>query len=151
MSIDIIIGERARSLPLHPCLPTCPARACDECCDAVRQEARPDAPEWTVMTAQGQRTGGFNFASVPIGYYYRWLQETGIAAAWPCLNPADMPSAIVIPDGLGAALHQLAVEIDLGIVPTSNPTDDAQFTCWFAWWALAAPRFYGLKAAIQFS
>jgi hypothetical protein len=157
MGVDITVGERIpeKVPPLFRCLVgegkfKCPGPTCHECAHEVREEERTDSPHHSVATAQGMRTGGYNFDRLSYGYYDRWLKETHIEQQFPMLNYRDQPSVIAIPDGLGVALHKLATDIELGIVPTKYPKDDAAFTCWFAWWCIYATKTYGPLAAILF-
>jgi hypothetical protein len=151
MGVDITIGELVESSPLFPCnTGNCQGAACRQCSQDVREEERDGAPMVKTATAQGVKTGPFNFDKCSYGYYGRWLDETGIDQQFPCLNFTDQPQFIEIPPGLGAALHKLADDILLDIVPTKYPKEDAEFTCWMAWWCLHAPEWYGTRAAILF-
>lgn len=155
MTVDITIGKRQESAPVVPCRASgfandCPGRTCRECLRLVQEEERPDAPPIDSATAAGVRKAGFNFTQVPIHFYFRWLEETGLSNEYPFLNiPSNDPIAHPIPDGMGMRLHQLAVQIELGQVVTKYPEVDAEFTCWFAWWCIAAVKSYGLLAAIE--
>jgi hypothetical protein len=153
MGVDITIGELGGGFaPLFPCnTGNCTGGTCRECTHEVREEERPGAPLVKTATAQGPKTGQFNFDKCSYGFYARWLDETSIDKQFPALDFKDQPSYTLIPDRLGAVLHQLATDIQMGIVTTKYPVEDAQFTCWMAWWCLNAPKFYGHQAAILFS
>src|SRR6185312_7902526 len=154
MGVDITIGERipAKVAPLFPCgIRGCKDEACRRCVYEVREEVQSDAPTITVTCPDAQHhTGGFNFNRFSYGYYARWLDETHIAEQFPMLNYQDQPEVIAIPDGLGAALHKLASDIELGSITTKSRKNDAEFARWFAWWCDYAVRTYGDRAAILF-
>jgi hypothetical protein len=157
MTIDITIGKKQHSAPMFTCkgagFDGCAGEICRECLQLVQQERRADAPPIHTATAQGLKVGGYNFLmGLPIGMYFRWLDETRIDERYPWLRPpSNDPMTFSIPDTLPGVLHRLAVEIEMGIVKTAYPQQDAEFTCWFAWWSGFAARSYGLQAAIQFS
>jgi hypothetical protein len=153
VSVDIAIGKRETSAPMFPCTRGyCAGSACRKCLQLVKEECRADAPHITTATAQGMKTGGYNFDGCSNGFYFRWLRETGIAERYPWLNiPTNDPLAFSIPDTMPGYLHRLAVDIEIGKVVTSYPASDAEFTCWMAWWCGAALKSYGLQAAILFS
>jgi len=153
MGVDITIGELGNEFaPLFPCnTGPCTGDTCKHCTHPVREEERQGAPLVTTATAQGMRAGHFNFDKCSYGFYGRWLDETGIDQQFPALDFKDQPSYILIPDGLGIVLHQLADDIALGRVQTKYPKADAAFACWMAWWCMNAPKFYGHAAAILFS
>lgn len=156
MTINITIGKRETSQPMFSChgggFTGCAGAACRECLKLVKQEVRGEAPVINTATAQGVKRGGYNFADgTPIGFYFRWLDETGLATRFPWMNiPSNDPMTFTIPDALPGVLHCLAVDIEMGVVKTSSPAADAEFTCWMAWWTGAALRSYGLQAAILF-
>lgn len=155
MTIDIIIGKKQTSTPMFPCgvAGLCQGATCQQCLQLVQEEHRADAPPIDTATAQGLKRGGYNFfMGMPIGWYFRWLEETKIDERYPWLNiPSNDAMTFPIPDDMPGVLHKLAVDIEIGKVVTKYPDGDAQFTCWMAWWTGYAIRTYGLSAAISFS
>lgn len=154
MTVNITIGRKETSAPMFPCgVAGCRGASCRECLILVKQEHRAEAPIIGTATAQGPKRGGYNFIDgIPGGFYSRWMDETNICARFPWFNiPTNDPLVYSIPDILPGFLHCLAVDIEMGVVKTANPPEDAQFTCWMAWWTGYAIRTYGLKAAILFS
>ena len=152
MSIDIIIGQGpGKYVPLFACHGfACRINPACECHHMVKQEAQQDAPIHEVATAQGYKTGGFNFDCFSTGYYYRWLDETGIAAMISAFSPDDLPSMVKVTAAMIEVCAAIMGRLESGETPTKYTADDLEFTRWLLWWLQFALQKYGDHACIEF-